>query len=600
MKHLFLPFLFGFISLLFSEEKSWNKSPTNKIIHSLFKKMTFRKPVVFTPLEIKMGYLYYGGENYSSGLPYGTSNLTVNDLPVILDSTQYHFNILNDITKRRLFFIEVDLLRTNLTHFIYHQNYVDLQMGLGFQMINFLPNPSLPSDTGNEWEISSNTGSYFFHPKSVGMNINTSLGWQFSRKRLSYVYHSIGISKASIYESEGGDNNLSGIGYNESFGIGTKFVFEQQRVNFNYTFGIEIKWNRLYMKSVEAPDDLSPIEGLDLRASGIFLTSGIQFGGIKTDGDVAYSQMIQNDYMSAIKSFRKFLDIERRHIKRKKAIEMLQFCKSQVIYNKIKLAMDAFLKFEFDESISWYDSAEIDANEIDENKEIINEIIGYRKKHANELLDSIINNQLTIANARKLAALSVKYYHESNKYSQVMARIHMDSAKLNTKINNYSGAIEDYQKALQIYPAIEPIIIEKLYNISNRIIKDAYLAFTESESYTVIKFMKDFIKMRPQMADELNPYIIKFEKQIMKKNSVQINNKIEKYVIDKKHDSIPIRMKSIKLGMSDEKVKMILGVPKHINQYSKNNKNFEMWTYSENSNFLSLYFYNKILTQIKK
>ena len=43
--------------------------------------------------------------------------------------------------------------------------------------------------------------------------------------------------------------------------------------------------------------------------------------------------------------------------------------------------------------------------------------------------------------------------------------------------------------------------------------------------------MKDFIKMRPQMADELNPYIIKFEKQIMEKNSVQINNKIEKYVV---------------------------------------------------------------------
>ena len=54
--------------------------------------MTFREPVVFTPLDIKIGYLYYGGKDYWSHNLYTTSDLTNNNSPILLDSTQYSFN----------------------------------------------------------------------------------------------------------------------------------------------------------------------------------------------------------------------------------------------------------------------------------------------------------------------------------------------------------------------------------------------------------------------------------------------------------------------------------------------------------------------------
>ncbi len=81
--------------------------------------------------------------------------------------------------------------------------------------------------------------------------------------------------------------------------MGAKYIFNQGNTDYNYTVGIEMKWNRLYMTTVDAPDGLSPIHGVDLRASGIFLTSGIQFGGKHTDGDIAYSQMMHNDFFSS-------------------------------------------------------------------------------------------------------------------------------------------------------------------------------------------------------------------------------------------------------------------------------------------------------------
>ena len=45
------------------------------------------------------------------------------------------------------------------------------------------------------------------------------------------------------------------------------------------------------------------IYGIDLRSSGIFFTTGIHFGGKKTDGDIAYNYMINNDFISATEKF---------------------------------------------------------------------------------------------------------------------------------------------------------------------------------------------------------------------------------------------------------------------------------------------------------
>ena len=169
-------------------------------------------------------------------------------------------------------------------------------MGLGLQMTNDLSKPYLPSETRKEWDRSATHGEYFFHPRSIGLNLNTSVGWQLSRKRLTYFYHSLGLSSVSLYKSEGGDHSLSGMGLSESFGLGTKYIFGPKWADYNYTLGIEVKWSRLYMTSLDVPDGLSPIHGVDIRASGIFLTSGIQFGGKHTHGDIAYSQMKQNDF----------------------------------------------------------------------------------------------------------------------------------------------------------------------------------------------------------------------------------------------------------------------------------------------------------------
>ena len=122
MKALILNLLIWVIPLAFAQENAWKKTSFNKLRYSIFNRMTFRQPVVYTPFDVKAGYLYYGGKNYWSQLLYNTSDITVTDLPVLLDSTQYEFNIIEKISQRQGLFVEVDFLRTNLPHFFFHQN----------------------------------------------------------------------------------------------------------------------------------------------------------------------------------------------------------------------------------------------------------------------------------------------------------------------------------------------------------------------------------------------------------------------------------------------------------------------------------------------
>ena len=474
IQHVFI----GLLSVAFCQESTWNRSSTSIAWKSISHRMTFREPIVFTPFEVKAGYLNYGGKNYWSGSIFNKTPITVTDLPVFLDSTQYQFNILDALSNRRGTFIEIDILRTNLPHFLFHQNYFDLQIGLGFQYTDFSSNPSLPSETGKEWLKTSTRGDYNFHPRSFGLNINTSLGWQLSRNRATYIYHSFGVNSISLYESGGGDKDLTGMGLSESFGIGTKYIFNQSRDNFNYTIGIEAKWSRLYMTSVNATEDLSPIYGVDMRASGIFLTTGIQFGGKHTDGDIAYSYMINNDFISAAESFEKFLSKERRHGKRDKALEMLQYCQFQIPYQQVNYGVEDLFKSDFNDAVEWFNAAEEEAED-----DLKIEIQEHRRNIAAELLDSVKNykSQMSIADAEKLVLNAQKLFPELTEVNEIMAGLYLDKGKLNTEIGNYSAAIQNYLDAIQLYPAIESLVIPKLKQITDSIMKDAFFAANDDE-----------------------------------------------------------------------------------------------------------------------
>jgi len=83
-QHVFI----GLLSVAFCQESTWEKSSTSIVWNSITHRMTFREPIVFTPFEVKAGYLNYGGKSYWSGSPFNKTYIKVTDLPVLLDSTR--------------------------------------------------------------------------------------------------------------------------------------------------------------------------------------------------------------------------------------------------------------------------------------------------------------------------------------------------------------------------------------------------------------------------------------------------------------------------------------------------------------------------------
>ena len=557
--------------------------------------MIFRKPITFTPFELKFGYLNYGGKNYWYKAPFNKSAIKVSDLPVLLDSTQYEFNIIDELKSRRGIFFELDLARTNFPLLLINQNYIDLQFGIGVQYIDFAANPSLPSKE-KQWINQSSRGNYFFHPRSIGININSSLTWQFIQNNATYIYHSFGINSTSLYQSEGGEINLSGSGYTESFGIGSKYIFEEEKRNFHYTIGLELKWNRLYMNSINVSDTLSPINGVDLRSSGLFLTTGVQFGGKHSDGDIAYSRMMNHDYISALESFEFFLAKEKNHGKRSKALKMLEYCQSKIPLQQLNIGIENLLLSDFNEAVKWFNQAESEAQ--DELKE---EIQLNRKIIAQALLDSVLayRDKMSISEAEKLALVAKELSPNLKNSDYILAKTYIEKGNLNLSIGNLTEALKNYKEALLRDSSIEPLIILEYKKLADAFIKDAYHASLNNDLHLAINSLKSVIEINPSMENELYNYVIKLEYKLKKQIENESNPYVENYIQQKKDQNNSI-IKEISIGMSITDIEKIKGKPKYIDKTIKSNIHFEMWSFPKDSSLSRLYFKNNILIKIEK
>ena len=158
---------------------------------------------------------------------------------------------------------------------------------------------------------------------------------------------------------------------------------------------------------------------------------------------------------------------------------------------------------DYDKAISWFNSAESNADE-----SLIKEIQMNRQKIASELLDSLqyFKNQLTLSDAINLAITAGDLYPENERQAKILGNLYFEKAILNEKIGNYNGALDYYQKAIDTYPNMDHLIMEQLKNISQKFIRVAYDSFQNNEYYLVIKSMKDFLKLRPNMVNELEPF----------------------------------------------------------------------------------------------
>ena len=161
---------------------------------------------------------------------------------------------------------------------------------------------------------------------------------------------------------------------------------------------------------------------------------------------------------------------------------------------------------------------------------------------------------MSIAEAEKLILMAQNIYPEIKRVDETLAGLYLDKGKLNTEVGNYSAAIQNYLDAIQLYPAIESLVIPKLKQITDYIMKDAFSAMNDDELYLVINYLESIIELNPEMENELDSYIVKLELQLENQRSKSKNQYAQDYIIQRKKETIP---EILQLGMTYEEVKQI-------------------------------------------
>jgi len=275
---------------------------------------------------------------------------------------------------------------------------------------------------------------------------------------------------------------------------------------------------------------------------------------------------------------------------------MLQYCQSQIPYQKVNYGVEDILKSDFNKAVEWFDSAE---SEADDDLKI--EIQSHRKNISNEILDSVQNykNQMTIVEAEKLTMIALELLPGNKRANQILAGLYFDKGILNTDIGNYSEAIENYFRAIELYPPIETIALEKLNQLINAFMKDAYLAAWAGELYVVINSLKSIVELNPELAKEWESYIIKLESKLKSQKKDGDSYFVQDFIEKKQKETIPDYSHVLQLGMTYKEVEKIRGTPKFIDEINNANQYFQMWTYINESNTTRLYFEGNKLVRIE-
>ena len=578
MKKIFLIFLF--LSWSHFEETNWATTRFEAFWKSTFKQMTFREPIDFLPYDIRIGYSEYGGSNYFNELD---NFLSDNDN---LESSPYNSSDLNfpDIANkkfRKMIALEIDFLRYNF--FKDRQNVVDIQFGFGYRLYK------------NINKVTFNNGDYL-NPEFNEFNVNGTLIMQFNPKYYNYLYYSSGYTRASFYDNDITNSEAKGSGISNHLGLGVNFIIPGNQEKSNFHYGLELRLSSLNIDNIDEPNNLSRIDDFNMESIGLLFSFGVGYGGKRTLGDVAYSSMLNNNYIDAYEKLRLYKKSSRTY-NMSEVNKMIQFSKKQIPYQLYNNAMAYYDDGEFKEAlkllkkINYKDDIDLDYK-INSMKYII--------------ADKMLNNFIKIENEQSID-YRIQYYNDIKDISPKIRKavnkrlsiLYLQKGDYLLDNNNYEEAYEFYMYSKTTGEHNPEQIKIKLSNLIIVTLNDAYSFLEKKEN--VIAYEKLFFAKN--IADYNNEYILSLMNFLENRMKTIKSEKIKermKTILKDKETIMPIKIKKeILIGDSYIKVIDILGEP--LDQFSriKVNSEYKMIKYSIDREIYRLFFKDDFLIDIE-
>ena len=573
-------------------QESWNTNIFDYTWNKSSRKMVFREPIIFSPFEIKAGYFHYGGSDYLDNFSLTPQSLGIH--PVILDSTHANYQGLSRGKHRKGIFVELDLLKTNILLKIIPQNIFDIQFGIGYRMSHMLSHPRLPedliyTDPNENWQL------YNFFPKIHDFNFNTTLNWQLNEKFIPYIYHSIGLSKISLYKTEADNKYLLGDAISETFAIGLKKIIKDNSKKYNLYYGFELKNIRTTTISLDDPYNFSPIIGFDMRGVNLNVTFGVIFGGKRTIGDEAFSSLLENDFKSAIPAFEEYIKKYPKDGRIKKAKKMLAFCNKQLPYQNYKEATKYLDKNNISTAIDYLNDAYLNADD-----SLRNEITATKENLAKDIIDDIDSNldKMSIRNCEKKLETIISLAPQlTDSINRIKGELFFKKATLLHESKLLNDALKYYNLALSHDKKLSKLIEKRLGVLVTEILENSYKYKQADEFILAIESLKIVLQIDETLFSKLNPTIQILEAQLQELQDQKTRQVIHEIINESKSKNKLEKNKLI-IGMTKDKVINYISMPDSIEFIDSSFESFEIWIYNEKNK--KLFFKNEKLYHIQK
>lgn len=539
----------------------------------IFHPREFNESITFIPLEVSYGLGLNGGGGEDLDLMKTGWIRFEENPPYTFDGGSW--------SNRFGHQLELDFLKTNLSHYILKTSWADMHTGINFRYSSIFWPSSIPNTEWTNFNPSWDAPNTAFSPRLFTVGLSHS--WIIQRSQRWYLTfkYTYGVAFADFYQSQATkqyEPTPSGWGPSTSYTAGYRWVFDPGMTN-RYAVGFDVKHIYTKIDRISDSNNLTPVSRFDLANYGLYLTINVFYGGRKTSGDKGKEYYFHRDYVKAVKHLNAFLLEHPTHSNRYKAEALLRESERKIPHQFMREGLSYDERNMPDKALDRYLRARVVATD-----SVMLAVLNFR---IDQIADKhVYDAELLLEKGDSKKALSVveNVATYSNKARELLprfrARVLLRDGEIAMEAGVYKKALHLFAQAMRKSPDLNIEIGLLQHQIAVKLVEQANSIEDQDAILLAIESL--------EIAEKLSPAFRESDKMVL----IQLKNALKEFEAQQQQILINERMKKVRqelekqrrpsaeVGMTIPEVQAILGEPREkVHRPNVEGEDHQLWLY---------------------
>jgi len=450
-------------------------------LNSILHPREFYEEIPFIPLEIRYGAGFYGSGSGSTEMKSGWIEYENNAIE------EFDGGSINTRIGHQL---ELDILKTNLSYFLFKTSWADIHTGLNLRYSSLFSPEAIPDTSWGDVKPSWDTGSRSFSPQlfEFGLSNSVNLQWYDSWLiNLRYVY---GLASGKFYRTGNlYDDTPSGWGPSSAYSAGFRYVLNQDAEN-QFLLGVDFRYSSTEINRISDPNDVTPISKFNLSNYGVLFSLTVFKGGKSTIGSLGKEYYYHRDYVLAKEHLEEFVIQYPRHSNLHRAEKYIEECRRKIPHQLVKEGMSFDERKLTEKALAKYREARnltLDENLVKSLDDRISQIAQKNMRNAENMMSHGESDSALEAIVR--TAVYSKEAQES--IPRFRGKAYLNEGEKAKNAGFYLKALEFFEKALAQDRDLKIEVDYLRYEIATLLVHQANRAEDLSAIQLVIQSLED-------------------------------------------------------------------------------------------------------------